>query len=324
MKLEPPLRLLDPPDPAAWDAFVAAADGASVFHTSAWASLWTDAWRDARWRAIVLEEGGVIQAALGAIERRRGILRSVDAMPFATYGGPIVRRGHRDPSGARAALLDAFGRWTGARLVLRWQLAWYEGEAAELPERMPRAEEFTHVLRLGRSFDELADGFSPSTRRLIRQAEESGLSIRPFTGEPDLRAFYDLAVETVRRRGGTPKPYALYARILERLVPAGLARFHLVTHGDDPVAASLHLFHEGVAMSWLPVSRSASWSLRPNNFLIANVLASLCDAGYLAYNFGASPADALGLIRFKEGWGATRRPVVVAADRSSLHRKLRP
>lgn len=324
MKLEPPLRLLDPPDPVAWDSFVASAAGASVFHGSSWAALWTDAWGDARWRAVVLEEDGAIQAAIGAIERRRGLFRSVDAMPFATYGGPIVRRGHRDPSGARAALLEAFGAWVSSRRVLRWQLAWYEGHAAELPERLPRAEAFTHVLPLKPSFDELAEDFSPSTRRLIRQAEESGLSIRPIATEEDLRAFYDMAVETVRRRGGTPKPYALYERIHERLVPAGIARYHLVARGETPVAASLHLFHEGVATNWLPVSRSESWPLRPNNFLIAHVLASLCDAGYLEYNFGASPADALGLIRFKEGWGAARRPVLVAANRSALHRKLRP
>ncbi|HEX7078721.1 MAG TPA: GNAT family N-acetyltransferase [Candidatus Eisenbacteria bacterium] len=324
MKLEAPLRLLDPPDPAAWDALVASAEGASVFHTSAWAALWTETWRDAAWRAIVLEEEGTIQAAIGAIVRRRGLFQSVDAMPFATYGGPIVRRGHRDPSGARAALLEAFGGWVSSRRVLRWQLAWLGGSAAELPERLPRAEEFTHVLALAPTFDDLAERFTPSTRRLIRQAEESGLAIRPIAAEADLRAFYDMAVETVRRRGGTPKPYSLYERIFERLVPAGLARYHLVTHGDAAVAASLHLFREGVATNWLPVSRSSSWPLRPNNFLIANVLASLCDAGYVEYNFGASPPDALGLIRFKEGWGATRRPVLVAANRSALHRRLRP
>jgi hypothetical protein len=54
------------------------------------------------------------------------------------------------------------------------------------------------------------------------------------------------------------------------------------------------------------------------------VLESLCGAGYLEYNFGASPPDAEGLIRFKEGWGATRRPVLILERRSGLHRRLRP
>jgi lipid II:glycine glycyltransferase (peptidoglycan interpeptide bridge formation enzyme) len=127
----------------------------------------------------------------------------------------------------------------------------------------------------------------------------------------------------VRRRGGTPKPFSLYHRILSDLVPSGLARYHLVAHGEETVAGSLHLFHEGAATNWLPVSRVSSWHLRPNNFLIASVLSSLCDAGYLEYNFGASPHDAHGLIRFKEGWGASRRGVLIAGSRSRLHRRLR-
>jgi CelD/BcsL family acetyltransferase involved in cellulose biosynthesis len=307
-----------------WDALVAASDGGSVFHTSAWASVWTGEWRDARWEALVLEDETGYAAGLPAIVRRRGFWRTIDAMPFATYGGPIVRRDHPDPAGARRALLDAFARWTLTRRVARASLAWYAGCAADFPERLPARESSTHVLPLGVPYEELAARFAPSTRRLIRQSEASGLSIRPATTPEDLRAFYDIAVETVRRRGGEPKPFSLYERIAAVLVPAGLARYHLVAHGSEPVAGSLHLFHEGTAVSWLPVSREASWTLRPNNFLIAHVLESLCAGGYLEYNFGASPPEAEGLIRFKEGWGATRRPVLVVERRSGLHRRLRP
>jgi GNAT acetyltransferase-like protein len=324
LKVEPPLAHLEPPDPAAWAALVESAEGASVFHTAEWARLWTGEWRGAKWEAIVhLDPSGGYAGAIGAVVRRPTFFRSVDAMPFATYGGPIVRRGHPDAPKIRRGLLDAFARWIRGRFVLRSGLSWYEGAADEMPDGLSFEESFTHVLPLGRSFDELAEGFSPSTRRLVRQAEESGLAIRTATSEEDLRAYYALVVETVRRRGGTPKPYSVYQRILRDLVPAGLARYHLVSHGEENVAGSLHLFHEGSAMNWLPVSRVSSWHLRPNNFLIANVLSSLCDAGYLEYNFGASPPDAHGLIRFKEGWGATRRRVLIAGNRSGLHRRLR-
>lgn len=318
------VRHEESPAPGRWDALVAGAEGASVFHTSAWASVWTGEWKDARWEALVLEDGAGYAAGLGAIVRRRGFWRTIDAMPFATYGGPIVRTGHPDPAGARRALLDAFARWASGRRVARASLASYGGSPDEAPERLHARETFTHVLPLGVAYDELASRFSPSTRRLVRQAEASGLSIRPATTPEDLRAFYEIAVETVRRRGGEPKPFSLYQRIAETLVKAGLARYHVVAHEERPVAGSLHLFHEGSAVSWLPVSRESSWTLRPNNFLIAHVLESLCAAGYLEYNFGASPPEAEGLIRFKEGWGATRRPVLVLERRSGLHRRLRP
>ncbi|MGH7681280.1 MAG: GNAT family N-acetyltransferase, partial [Candidatus Eiseniibacteriota bacterium] len=176
---------------------------------------------------------------------------------------------------------------------------------------------------LDTDYERVAAGFSSSARRLVRQSEESGLSMRVAETAADIAAFYALAVETVRRRGGTPKPSSVYEWIFANLVPAGLARFHLVLHGQDAVAGSLDLFHQGIATNWLPVSDEASWPLRPNNFMVASIVETLCAAGYLEYNFGASPPDASGLIRYKEGWGARPRPVLVAGRRSALHRRLR-
>ena len=323
MKVKSRVACLAPPDRAAWDALVATAPGATVFHTSAWAELWLAEWRGARWVAFVIEDEKGYAGGIPVIVRNRGIGRTVFSMPFGTYGGPLVRADHPDPVSLRRELLDSYVRLAGGSWALRSELTWYRGTRDEIPARLHAVERFTHVLPLMPDFEALAQGFAPATRRLVRQAEESGLTIRTAADESDLRTYYELAVETVRRRGGKPKPYSLYERIYRSFVPKGLARYHLVHHGETAVAGSLHLFHEGVAMSWLPVSLETSWHLRPNNFLIARTLETLCEAGYLEYNFGASPPDAAGLIRFKEGWGATRRPLVVAGRRSSVYRKLR-
>ena len=323
MKLESPLVFVSPPDPAKWDALVAASDGASIFHTSAWARLWTDEWRGARWEAIVVEGPNGYEAGLAAVVRTRGPLRSIDAMPFATYGGPLVRRDHPDTSGLQAALLEGFAVWSSGPFVLRASLAWLDGDAGAFPDRLVPEESFTHVVPLSADYEDVASRFSPSTRRLVRQADEAGLTIEAADSLEGVAAFYDLAVETVRRRGGTPKPRSLYERIYGDLVKRGLGRYHLVRANGEVVAGSLHFFHEGVATNWLPVSRESAWPLRPNNFLLAGLFETLCASGYHEYNFGASPPDAAGLIRFKEGWGARRRPVLIAGRRSRLHRGLR-
>jgi len=324
MKLAAPLVLASPPDPERWDALVARSPGASVFHTSAWARLWTDEWSGARWEALVVEGDGRYEAGLGAIVRQRGPLRTVDAMPFATYGGPLVREDHPDPSGLTAALLDGFATWIGGAFVLRASLAWYEGDRDAFPENLTPVDSFTHIVSLSSEYEEVASRFTPSTRRLVRQADESGLAIEVADSLEKIGTFYELATETIRRRGGTPKPRSLYDRIFTDLVSKGLGRYHLVRHGSEAVAGSLHFFHEGVATNWLPVSREAAWPLRPNNFLVASLLETLCASGYHEYNFGSSPADAAGLIRYKEGWGARRHPVLIAGRRSGLHRHLRP
>jgi len=323
MKLDRRRTVVSPPDRAAWDALVSTAPGATVFHTSAWAELWVEEWRGARWVAHVVEDGQGYAGGISTIVRHRGIGRTVLSMPFGTYGGPLVREGHADPGSVQRELLESFARVAGSRFTLRSEMTWYEGTKEEIPPPLATAESFTHVLPLQPDFVALAGGFTPAARRLVRQAEESGLTIRAAQGEEDVRAFYEIAVETVRRRGGKPKPFSLYQRIQRSLVPTGLARYHLVHHEGKPVAGSLHLFHEGVAMNWLPVSLESSWSLRPNNFLIARTLETLCEAGYVEYNFGASPHDAAGLIRYKESWGAHPRPLVIAGRRSSVHRKLR-
>jgi GNAT acetyltransferase-like protein len=317
------VELVSPPDTSAWDGLVAASPEATVFHTSAWAKLWTEEWKGSKWEAIVVQDSSGYSGGIGMISRRRGIFRTVESMPFGTYGGPIVREGHPDPSGVRRLLMEAYAARVARRLVARSRLTWYEGTAGDFPDNLRPEESITHVLVLSSDYESVAKGFSPSTRRLVRQADESALSIRVAETSEDLRAFYEIAVETVRRRGGTPKPYSLYERILKSLVPAGLARYHVVLHEGAAVAASLHLFHEGTAMSWLPVSRESSWHLRPNNYLIASLLETLCGAGYLQYNFGATPLGAAGLVRFKEGWGARPRSVLIAGRRSALHRRLR-
>ncbi|HEX3112427.1 MAG TPA: GNAT family N-acetyltransferase [Candidatus Eisenbacteria bacterium] len=312
------------PTPALWDDLVQASPGASVFHTAAWARLWTGLSASTKWEAAILEEGGRYVGALGWIVRRHGWFESLDAMPYATYGGPIVREGHPAAPRARRALIETFLARASRRRVLRAQLTWYAGRPEDFPEESPPDEGFTHVLALESDYERVADRFSPSTRRLVRQSDESGLSIRAAESAADVAQFVEIAEETVVRRGGKPKPRALYERIQADLVTAGIARYHLVEHEGKAVAGSLHLFHQGVATSWLPVSRESSWPLRPNNFLVASLLETLCQAGYTEYNFGASPSDAAGLIRFKEGWGARPRPVWTLTRRSAIHRRLRP
>ena len=173
MKVASEVEVVSPPDAAAWDGLVAASPGATVFHTSAWAKLWTEEWRGAKWEAIVLRDSSGYSGGIGAIVRRRGIFRTVESMPFGTYGGPIVREGHPDPSAVRRLLLEAHAARAARRLVARSMVTWYGGIAADFPEGLRPEESITHVLPLSSDYERVARGFSPSTRRLVRQADES-------------------------------------------------------------------------------------------------------------------------------------------------------
>jgi len=323
VKLTPPLELVSPPDPAAWDSLVAGSDEATVFHTSAWARLWIAEWPGARWEAIVLPDGAAYAGALGLVIHDGPFGRRVLSMPYGTYGGPIVRPDHPDPSAVRRQLLDAYAHLVRHAWVMLSELTWYAGRRDELPHELVATEGFTQVRALGPDFEALFRLLPNNIRSRVRQAEDHGVTVRPVTDARGVRAYHALAVRTVRRRGGLPKPLSLYQRIFRNLVPEGLARYDLAEHRGIPVAGSLHFTHRGSAINWLTVSDDRKWELRPNHILIARVMRDLCGAGFHEYNLGASPPDAEGLVHFKESWGATRRPVLELRKRSLFFRMLR-
>ena len=323
MKLTPPVELVSPPDPAAWDALVAESDTATVFHTSAWARLWIAEWPGARWEAVVLPDGSGYAGALGLIIHDGPFGRRVLSMPYGTYGGPVVRRGHPDPSAVRRLLLEGYGQLVRHAWVMLSELTWFEGRRDELSADLVATDGSTHVRPLTPDFGGLLSALPHSIRSRVRQAEEHGLTVRPITDARGVRAYHALAVRTVRRLGGLPKPLSLYQRIFRSLVPEGMARYHLVEHRGQPVAGSLHFTYRGSALNWLTVSDDRKLDLRPNHLLIARVMEELCTAGYHEYNLGGSPPDAEGLIKFKEAWGGTRRPVLELRRRGMVIRLLR-
>ena len=323
MKLTPPVELVSPPDPAAWDALVDDSDAATVFHTSAWARLWIAEWPGARWEAVVLPDEHGYAGALGLITHDGPLGRRVLAMPYGTYSGPIVRRGHPDPGSVRRLLLEGYAQLVRHAWVMLSELTWYEGRRDEVPADLIATEGFTHVRHLARDAEALIAALPLSVRSRIKQAEEHDLTVRPVTDARDVRHYHALAVRAVRRRGGLPKPLSLYQRIFRNLSPLGLARYDLVEQRGQPIGGSLHFTYRGTAINWLTVSDERKWDLRPNHLIIARVMRDLCEAGCHEYNLGGSPPDAEGLIKFKEAWGAERRTVLEVRRKGMLLRMLR-
>jgi CelD/BcsL family acetyltransferase involved in cellulose biosynthesis len=324
--------LLREPPESAWDSLVADANGGTAFHTSAWARVWEDEWRGAQWQAVVLEKDDRIVAGLGFIVRPGPLGRRIFSMPDGTYGGPLVSSSIPAATAAaiRGRLIDHYQRLGG---VLVSHLRWLPSGAAPAGSQpgvehggLPRGleEDFTHIVSLRSDYDALLARLSHGVRSRVKQAEESGLTMRPITDAEGVRAYHDLVVLNARRHRARPRPLSLYLRVWERLVPRGLARFDLVLHEGVAIGGSLHLLYGRSAMNWLTVADEEMRALRPNHFVLSHWLRELGAAGYGEYDLGSSPPSAPGLIDFKESWGAERRPVITLWRRSLLYRLLRP
>jgi lipid II:glycine glycyltransferase (peptidoglycan interpeptide bridge formation enzyme) len=200
---------------------------------------------------------------------------------------------------------------------------WSLGDPADLPATWHPHTSFTQVRPLSPDFEAIFHALPHSVRSRVRQAVEQGLKVTSVADPEGVRLFHALTVRALGRLGAQAKPLSLYLGIFERLVPAGLARYDLVRHGEEAIGGSLHFIHRGVATNWLTVSDERHLRLRPNHLLIAHILRELCEAGVREYDFGASPPGAGGLVDFKQSWGTSPRRVIGLRRRSLLHRLLR-
>ena len=324
--------LREEPRESAWDSLVADTEGGTAFHTSAWARVWKDEWPGARWQAIVLEKDDRIVAGLGFIVRPGLGGRRIFSMPDGTYGGPLVSSAvpAATAPAIRGRLLDHYQRLGGVFVShLRWLASGATParlQLAEAEDGLPRGleEDFTHIVSLRSDYDALLARLSHGVRSRVKQADESGMTLRPVTDPEGVRAYHRLAVLNAKRHAARPRPLSLYLRVFERLVPRGLARFDLVHHEGATIGGSLHLLHGRSAMNWLTVADEEKRALRPNHFVLSRWLRELSTAGYREYDLGSSPPQAQGLVDFKESWGAQRRPVITLRRRSLLSRLLRP
>jgi hypothetical protein len=245
--------------------------------------------------------------------------RRILAMPDGTYGGPIVRRDHPDPAAARRKLLQGFARLATQSRVLASQVTWPMGAKAEVPRGIEVDERFTLVVPLDRKLDARMRGMAPSFESKTKDGK-GAWALEHVSEVAGVRAYHDLVSRSGRQRRGAHRPLSFYLRILEHLVPAGLARYDLVRLDGDPVAGSLHLLSGGAAVNWLTVSDERHWRQRPNHLILATVMREMQEAGYREYDFLGSPAGADGLIQFKQAWGATPKPVLRLGRRSLLER----
>jgi len=244
--------------------------------------------------------------------------RRVDAV--RTYGGPVVRRGHPDAPALRRLLLSRTARPRGAAShgAARGSPG-TRGSATISGEPSP-GESITHVLPLS-AIRERGEGFSPSDAA----PGPPGRRRAPSRSEPrDDRGYPSLLRDRVgpcAGAAGIPKPYSLYERILtyscrpvSRVIPRP-------PRGERRRAKPSILFHQGAAVSWLPVSRESSCTSARTTTSSRASSRPFATPGTSSKTSARRPRRRASSVQGR--MGARPRSVLSAGGRSALHRRLR-
>jgi hypothetical protein len=234
-----------------------------------------------------------------------GLLREYHCLPWSCYGSVVQRSDSR--SSDVQAILNRLVDLTMHQRCHNATLVDFAGNCSMLARFATyKSEHFAHVLILDRPLDELVRNYAYSIRKNLNKAERSGVFVRDADSLSDIEAYCDMAHEVAIKHQRKPYPRDLFRNIFQLMIPAGDARFTLAFQNERPIAGALHLVQNNQVFNWLSVCHHKFLEFRPVESIIASVVEWAVAKGYRNYNFGASPKDALGLMRFKEKWGSKK------------------
>jgi len=139
-------------------------------------------------------------------------------------------------------------------------------------------------------------------RRKIRRAEREGLSYEEGRSEPILEKFYGLLVLTRRRQLTLPPPLAWFRNLVACM--GDLLKIRLASKNGEPLAGILTLSYKTTLVYKYGCSDSVFNRLGGNQLLFWKAVQEAKLSGFRELDMGRSDWGALGLIRFKNHWGA--------------------
>ena len=292
------IERIDPLDGGIWDSLVRARPNHSVFHLSAWARVLAETYGH---RPFYLKIGvaGADAALVPMMEvqspvtGRRGV-----SLPFADFGGLLWIDPPQEVAVYQTLLSVAAER--------KWKHLEIRGGSTPATGAACFRTYHAHELDLSCGLSRLSRQFTPSTRRSIRKAERSGLTITISRDPRAMLQFYQLHGRTRRRHGLPPQPFAFFQAISRHLIEPGMGAIVLAQRAGMAVAGAV-FFHTGCRVIYkFGASDKDHWDLRPNHGVMWSAIQYLTGIGCQSLHFGRTTNEDAGLIRFKQSWAASK------------------
>ncbi len=266
------VRQADPVAEAARiDAFVAGHPEGAVFHRPQWSAA-VELGTGQRAHYLVAERGGAIVGALPLTAMRSRLFG--DALVSAGFGtgGGIVGEGGEALADAARALGFASIELRGGPVPEGWTAA--TGAYANFDRPLPGDE------------TALLASLPKRQRADVRKAIASGLTTSTGRDRHHRDAHYRVYAESVRNLGTPVFPRALFEAALDGF--GDEADILVVWRGDEPLAALLNFYFQGVCQPYWGGGTHAARAARANDLVYFDVMRRAIARGCTRADFGRS------------------------------------
>jgi len=233
----------------------------------------------------------------------RGLVtgKRLRSLPALGSVGPLAT----SPEGYRA-LLEAGCRLTDESGARSWTLhSRLEGHERLVPELQLTSSFKTWIAPLPDDAEALRKSWKKTQNNLwrsLRKAEAAGVTVRESNSTDDLRRFYRLYEENVRRHRSLPRSFRLFTATRDHLLRDGVFKLLVAEHEGEIVAgATLNAFRTNVDLVY-NASSSRHLDVRPNHAVYWHAISWAIENGYRTYTMGQAPEGG-SLARFKAQWG---------------------
>jgi lipid II:glycine glycyltransferase (peptidoglycan interpeptide bridge formation enzyme) len=170
--------------------------------------------------------------------------------------------------------------------------------------------------------------FDSRIKWAVKKATRLGVQVRQAETEDDVRTWYGLYLQTMRRLVAIPKPYRFFQVAWQHLHPRGLLRLLLAEHteaGSSRIIAGFLFLQWGQTISHIFTGwRREDQALRPNDLLHWYIIRQACAEGLRQYDFGNVRVGDQGLAQFKSKWGAEVKIIYRYSYSTVPHNTLSP
>jgi len=298
---------IDPLAEPRWDAFLAQHPEARLAHSSSWLEVVqrTYGYRPAH---LAYESAESILGVLPLVSVRSPLTGSrLVSLPFSGPAGPIGR----SPS-VIDALVGAALKVTSQGRYSYLNIQSMAGQLTPDDGRLTRLNPFVcSLLPLSDDPVQVWNGIPfKALKQEIKQARTRGVTVSVSDDLADLRAFYELSVQTSRKHGLPPQPYALFESMWGILKPKQMLSLFVATLNDRVIGAQICFqFKDIFSAGYVGTDYRALKYYHPIKLLDWSAIEWACSNGFRHFDLLQSHVRNEGLRWYKRSFGAIEVPV---------------
>ena len=294
-------HFVDPLD-RRWLEYVRSKPEATIFHHPSWLSVLAESYGYRPFVIAACDAAGQIVAGLPVLEIRSRVRgRRWVSLPFTDYCAPL----YDGPEALDQLVHELVLRYQVGR-VPKIEIRW--GLPAHPPIQSYPAY-YLHIVKLASDPQVVMKEFERTHRQNIGTAEKRGIHIERGTEPEHLRRFYQMQLETRRRKGVPVQPWKFFDLLGTQILAQGLGFVLLAYKDAQCLAGGLFLHWQKTLTYKYAASSGEDQQYRPNNLLSWTAMRWGCENGYTVFDLGRTELENAGLRRFKKGWGAEESPL---------------